>query len=68
MYPPKLSIRAPAFCASSLAMEGVRENVVTIIIASADFIAAATGFVVGKIVAVLGRRTEPYNDVEEFEL
>ncbi|MES9858831.1 MAG: hypothetical protein ABW166_19845 [Sedimenticola sp.] len=31
-------------------------------------VAAATGFVVGKIVAVLGRRAEPYNDVEEFDL
>jgi ammonium transporter Rh len=31
-------------------------------------VAATTGFVAGKIIAVLGRRTEPYNDIEEFEL
>lgn len=31
-------------------------------------VAAVTGFVVGKIIAVLGRRTEPYNDIEEFDL
>lgn len=31
-------------------------------------VAAATGFIAGKIIAILGRRIEPYNDIEEFEL
>ncbi len=31
-------------------------------------VAVATGFIVGKIIAILGRRTEPYDDAEEFEL
>ena len=31
-------------------------------------LAVATGFVAGKIIAILGRRTEPYNDIEEFDL
>ncbi len=31
-------------------------------------VAVVTGFVAGKIIAILGRRTEPYNDIEEFEL
>jgi ammonium transporter Rh len=31
-------------------------------------VAIITGFVTGKIIAVLGRRTAPYDDAEEFEL
>lgn len=31
-------------------------------------VAIITGFVVGKIIAVLGRRTTPYDDAEEFEI
>ena len=31
-------------------------------------LAASTGFIAGKIIAILGRRTEPYSDFEEFEL
>ena len=31
-------------------------------------VAVAAGFMAGKIIAILGRRTEPYNDVEEFDL
>jgi ammonium transporter Rh len=31
-------------------------------------VAIATGFLAGKIIAILGRRTTPYNDIEEFEL
>lgn len=31
-------------------------------------VAIVTGFVVGKIIAVLGRRITPYDDAEEFEL
>jgi len=31
-------------------------------------IAIVTGFVAGKIIAIFGRRTMPYDDVEEFEL
>jgi ammonium transporter Rh len=31
-------------------------------------IAIAAGFIAGKIIAILGRRAEPYNDIEEFEL
>ena len=31
-------------------------------------LAVVTGFMAGKIIAILGRRTEPYNDVEEFDL
>ena len=31
-------------------------------------VAVTTGFVAGKILSILGRRTEPYNDSEEFEL
>jgi ammonium transporter Rh len=32
------------------------------------FVAVATGFITGKIIGIFGRRTEPYDDVEEFEL
>jgi len=31
-------------------------------------VAVATGFIAGKIIAIIGRRTEPYDDIEEFEL
>ncbi len=31
-------------------------------------LAIATGFVAGKIIAILGRKIDPYNDIEEFEL
>jgi ammonium transporter Rh len=31
-------------------------------------VAVVTGFIAGKIIAILGRRTEPYDDIEEFEL
>ena len=31
-------------------------------------LAVATGFITGKIIGIFGRRTEPYDDVEEFEL
>jgi ammonium transporter Rh len=31
-------------------------------------LAVVTGFIAGKIIAILGRRTEPYKDIEEFEL
>ncbi|MEA3332394.1 MAG: ammonium transporter [Pseudomonadota bacterium] len=31
-------------------------------------IAVATGFIVGKIIAMLGRKNLPYDDVDEFEL
>lgn len=31
-------------------------------------VAGATGFIAGKVVVVLGRRTESYDDAEEFEL
>ncbi len=31
-------------------------------------IAVVTGIITGKIIAVLGRRTDPYNDAEEFDL
>ena len=31
-------------------------------------IAMLTGFVAGKIIAIMGRRTAPYDDAEEFEL
>ena len=32
------------------------------------FVAVSTGFIAGKIIAILGRKTEPYDDIEEFEL
>ena len=28
----------------------------------------ATGFIAGKLIVLLGRRTAPYEDAEEFEL
>jgi ammonium transporter Rh len=31
-------------------------------------VAAATGFIAGRIIVVLGRRIEPYDDIEEYEL
>ena len=31
-------------------------------------VAIAAGFMAGKIIVILGRKTEPYNDSEEFEL
>jgi ammonium transporter Rh len=31
-------------------------------------VAVSTGFIVGKIIAMLGRKTQPYNDIDEFEL
>lgn len=31
-------------------------------------VAVVTGFIAGKIIAILGRRTEPYNDIEEFDM
>ncbi|MEA3348434.1 MAG: hypothetical protein U9Q39_05150 [Pseudomonadota bacterium] len=31
-------------------------------------VAVATGFIVGKIIAVFGRKTQPYDDIDEFEL
>lgn len=31
-------------------------------------LAVATGFITGKIIGIFGRRTVPYDDVEEFEL
>ena len=31
-------------------------------------VAVVTGFIAGKILAIAGRRKEPYNDIEEFEL
>ncbi len=30
------------------------------------FLAIATGFITGKIIAILGRKTEPYDDLDEF--
>ncbi|MCK5540796.1 MAG: ammonium transporter, partial [Deltaproteobacteria bacterium] len=32
------------------------------------FVAVLTGFIVGKIIAMLGRKTLPYDDIDEFEL
>ncbi len=31
-------------------------------------VAVTTGYVAGKFIAVVGRRTEPYDDIEKFEL
>jgi ammonium transporter Rh len=31
-------------------------------------VAIVTGFIAGKLIAILGRRTDPYNDNEEFDL
>ena len=31
-------------------------------------VAVTTGFTVGKIIATLGRKTQPYDDIDEFEL
>jgi ammonium transporter Rh len=31
-------------------------------------LAVATGFISGKIIAMLGRKTQPYDDIDEFEL
>ncbi len=31
-------------------------------------VAVATGFIVGKIIAAFGRKTQPYDDIDEFEL
>ena len=31
-------------------------------------VAAVTGFIAGKIISIFGRRVDPYNDSEEFEL
>jgi len=31
-------------------------------------VAVATGFITGKIIAMFGRKTQPYDDIDEFEL
>jgi ammonium transporter Rh len=31
-------------------------------------VAVITGYITGKLIALMGRRTEPYDDIEEFEL
>ena len=31
-------------------------------------VAAVTGFIAGKLIVLLGRRTAPYDDAEEFEI
>ena len=30
--------------------------------------AAATGFIAGKVISIMGRRFNPYDDAEEFDL
>lgn len=37
-------------------------------IAITILVAVATGFIAGKIIATFGRKTVPYDDIEEFEL
>ncbi len=31
-------------------------------------IAVATGFIIGKIITMLGRKNLPYDDIDEFDL
>ena len=39
-----------------------------IILCAFASIGNATGFIAGKLIVLLGRRTAPYEDAEEFEL